>query len=591
MNWNLTNTNIFDNLPDKRVAWLCLNWVTNVCELRNKMTTKGTEKICHECQKNLLETINDPILGNMTLSKFFTLPTEHRWEFIIKNEIRKNRIVWKYIPDKTNKFAKARSMNGLELKDLTAGEIYFTFKKYIDFLKQQYIKNTWLIAAQVNENSRLSLIEWEKQISEYFEYNTKNRDNSEKWLNFKIITERPKNTTFQNSFNYWKISDICLINQEWISIPINKIPWFTIKNKNYNKLSEQINHYISNPKKFEKELNIPFVENEQKLIKYMHIVEQIEWACESNENQAQNYVKPAFEWWQTIREWKMKKIVKQNDDTTDPWRFEIAPQKRISRAVEKIIISHDWDISKATDNCRWTIRFNTIWDLQKWMLVFVDCLKEYNKWQKDETKQVKELYFEDKFWNLVDFSKKASGYRDGKFLIKMWDGNVIELMLQLEDMYIAKNEWFEYMYEKPMTDVIKKIKLNIQDIKKINEIIDNIDPSMSKRWKMFFNKKTKQYKIPHIQDFKNGDRIPADLIYNIYRNLEEYDRTLDKQWKKTLPFEKPIEEWSSVEKLQLLERETYQRWYKQHACKIQQRMIKNEYEKHNSGLKNNGKKQ
>ena len=574
---------IFDYIPDKKVAWSCFNWVTNVCEVRNKIDSKSKEKVCHQCQKKIAETINDPILENMDLHNFLTLSIEKRWEFLIKHKIRRTRIIWDYIPDKTNKFAKKRSMNRLEREDLTTWEIYFTFNKYLDYLQNKHVdnKNIWTEKDQI-----LSLLKYEKQISEYFKYNTRNRDSSEKWLNFQITESRPENTTFAHSLDYGKISDIHLRNNQDTIFPINKIPQLTIKNKGYNKLSEQIKDYINNSKKFEEELNMPFWPNKHMLLAYIHIVEQIEWACESNNTQAKSYVQYIFNSRKDEREKKMSKIISIDNETKNTWNFEIAPHKRVSRAVEKIIIAHDGNINRSTDNCRWTIIFNTIWDLQKWMMVFIDCLREYNNTQNDNTKKVTEVYFEDKFWNLIDFWKKASWYRDWKFLIKLWDGNVVELMLQLEDMYIAKNEWFDYIYWKSMSDTINKLKLNEDDLHTINCIIDSLDPAMSKRWKTFFDESTWNYNIPHIENTQNWDRIPADLIYNIYRNLEEYNRDDDRQWRKTLPFEKTLDKRSTVEKLQLLEREIYQRGYKQHSQKIHDKINKQKYTEHNLPLKN-----
>jgi hypothetical protein len=59
-------------------------------------------------------------------------------------------------------------------------------------------------------------------------------------------------------------------------LPINKISALTIKNKDYKTLSEQIKHYIQNPKEIESELNISFYKNKPSLLAYLYIIEQIE---------------------------------------------------------------------------------------------------------------------------------------------------------------------------------------------------------------------------------------------------------------------------------------------------------------------------
>jgi len=569
------NKMIFDHLPNNRVSGYCFNWVTNVCKLRN---------LCHECKSQLHEIINDPILNKMTLNKFLTLSIEDRWEFIIKNELRRNRVIWKYIPEKTNKFAKSRNMNKLERKDLTSWEMYFIFSKYIDYLKKKYIEDIWLLESQ-QDNPIINILAEEKQISEYFEYNTRHRekDDRNKWFNFKIVKTRPWNTTFKDSLNYGKISDISIKDKQWLILPINKISALTIKNKDYKTLSEQIKHYIQNPKEIESELNISFYKNKPSLLAYLYIIEQIEWAIQSNSNQTKSYVKSSFEKRKEIREKKMQNIISSNKSRN----FEIAPQKSIIRAIEKIILLHNWDLDKSTDNCRWTITFQTVWDLQKWLILFVDSLKEYNYMEKNPRKKVTELYFEDKFWNLLDYPIKSSWYRDGKFLIKLWDWNVIELMLQLKDIYVAKNEWFDDINKKSMRDIINNLKFNNNEISQINNIIDKIDPQNTKRGNIFLNKDTWEYKIPYITKIEDWAKIPADFIYNIYRNFEEYDRIWDKLWINSLPLDQPIENRTIMQRLQLIEREIYEQWYKEHSYKIYERVRTKEYNLKHSNLKNN----
>ncbi len=575
---------VYDSLPDKRSPWICFEWVTNNCKVRNYIYNQ--EKVCHQCRLHLYGIINDPILQNMTLHKFLTLSFEDRLKFIIKHEVRKNRLVGKYKPETTNKFAKSRSLSGLKREDLSTWEIYYTFKKYTDYLKKKYIQNRWLFEAQIKQDPLLFSVESEKQVSEYIEYNTTNRSDSEKWFNFEIVKTRPENSTFKELLNYGKVSDICLIDNEWLNLPINTFSLLTIKNKNYKKLSEQIKYYINNPNVFEKDLDISFSKNRANLIAYLYIVEQIEWICKSNKKQSKDYVTSIFKWRKSKWEAKKEKILGISGEQQKNCIFEIAEQKSTERSVEKIIISHDGNILKATDNCRWTIIFKTIEDLQRWAVLFMDTLKDYNQTQKDPYKKVTEVYFEDKFWNLAGSWQKASGYRDGKFLIKLWDGNVIELMLHLEDIHIAKNEWFDYIWKKSMLDIINDLELSEKELNEINKIIDQLDPTMTNRWKSFLKQKEPCiYQIPHLNKFKHGDRIPADLIYNIYRNLQEYDRVLDKEWRQQLPLSQEIKNWPIIKKLQLLEKEIYERWYKKTLNKIHNKFKKDLEEKEKQNFK------
>lgn len=224
--------------------------------------------------------------------------------------------------------------------------------------------------------------------------------------------------------------------------------------------------------------------------------------------------------------------------------------------------------------------FETVDDLQKGMIVFVDTLKEYNRNQKDKKKQVTEVFLSDNYDNLLETSSKASGYRDGKLVIKIGDGNVIELMLHLRNMHIAKDEGFSYIDKKSIPNIIQKLALTKEEINKINKIIDRIDHEGTKRGTIM-EISGKGNKLPHIEEIQEGEKLPADFIYNIYRNLPEYDR----RKKETLPLEKEISKWSLMEKLQLLEREIYERGYKQQLNKIYEKVMNSKHEQSDNKLK------
>gem|GEM_PF-4931325 len=215
------------------------------------------------------------------------------------------------------------------------------------------------------------------------------------------------------------------------------------------------------------------------------------------------------------------------------------------------------------------------------MITFIDTLKEYNRNQKDNQKKVTEVFLDDKYGNMLNTSFKASGYRDGKMIIKTGDGNVIELMLHLQDMNKAKNEGFVSINKKFIPEIIQKLALNKEEKDEINKIIERIDPEGTKRGTYMLNQTTKRQKLPHIEEIETSDKIPADFIYNIYRNLPEYKRGK----KEHLPMEKDISQRSLLEKLQLLEREIYERGYRLHLNRIYERVINNKHEKDDSKLK------
>lgn len=185
---------VFDQLGNKKNPGLCSDGITNVCEVRNQIHEKSKEKICHFCKQQLTETIKNPIIDKMTLESFLTLSINDRIEFMIKHKLRRNhRIIGKYMPDKMNRFAKAREMKGLDRNQITLGEIYFTYNTYIAYLKKKYKESRGIKGM----DTLLETIEQEHQISEFFEYNTRARNKSERGINFKITKKRPSNTTLQ----------------------------------------------------------------------------------------------------------------------------------------------------------------------------------------------------------------------------------------------------------------------------------------------------------------------------------------------------------------------------------------------------------
>lgn len=365
---------------------------------------------------------------------------------------------------------------------------------------------------------------------------------------------------------------------------VNRIPKLTIKEKRFKKLSDQVKYYLENFWELEdiqkKYIIIDTSDNRKIIDEYITHVEYIEHIVSSNSHQWNSYINTIF--WDLKREFEKDLINIEGKEFLEKMSFEVAPTKRDFRAVQKIIISHNWNLSKATDQCRGTKTFDNIDELQKGCVQFVRSLEKYNKKQIQDKKwnhtRISEIYFEDKFWNFFDFSKKSSGYRDGKFLIKLWDGNVFELMVQLKDMGIAKNEWFEYIAGENMKTLISKMEFTQKEKERINSIIDTLDEGGTKWGKVFLEW------LKYFDKIQEKDKLPADFIYNIYRNLDEYDRDA---WKKkdTFPFDKNIKDWTLVQKLQFMEREVYQWGFKLHSDRLFSLWQQERHKKNDNKLK------
>ncbi len=529
------------------------------CSSRNSLCKKTNQWLCEAC-KEVHNKLLDVDWKNLSLKNFLSFSAEECWIYFYNQKLWKKPGLNSYTPHLSNISAKTRKLNRLSAEQLTLWEIYYVFHEYLKSLKKKHKDaNNILFEDDIDKDPLLNF-EF-SPVKDFLEYNTK----WNKQWNFSLVDSRPKNTTFESCGI--EIPDLSKlkVNTHNSSKSINTIPELTIKENRFEKLSDQVAYYLKN---FEELVEIQrdealkdTPENKKVMSEYLWYVKDIEALVESHNQQIDGYVQNIFS--EIKNRWINDMNIIYGEDLMKNCVFEIAPKKRLMRAVQKIIISHNWDVSRATDTCRGTIRFESINELQKWILQLMQTLNTYNKQHNNTSPHTKitEIYFEDKFWDFLNFSKKSSGYRDGKFLIKLGDGNVIELMIHLNDMALAKNKGFEEVNGKNMQGLIEELNFSQEEIDLINSIIDVLDSKQTKRGKVFW--KT----LSHFDAIKPGDKLPADFIYNIYRNLDEYDRNGWKKWD-VHPFEQDLKNWDVLTKLQFLEREIYQWWYKLHSDKM-----------------------
>lgn len=566
---NLNHEDFYQFIPEKEVPWIC-EWKSEICESLLKI-----ENNCNKCKEKLRDLLssNKENVHVLALSNYLKLSFEEKLEFIITRKIRRKNFIGKYIPDQSNAMAKPRSLknNKIWFEDLTLWEIFFTIKRLETIIKENHERYfQWVDNLSESMNN-------EKYLSTYIRYNTSKKDY---WFDINY-ENRPKNEAFSKSIKVKKISTMKLTNKKWEEISVNQIPALCINSNRYDSLQDKLNDYISNPDNLKKDTNWEFEldeSNKKILSKYIKEVEKIHWVIESNNYQANTYVKNIFQSWKKERDWNNFKDIK--------WDFQIAPTKRFARTMEKAIINSDWDLERLTDLCRWIIIFENISDLSSWCIKILDILKKHNKkpWIKNSIKEIKEVLFADKFWDLYQKAEKPSWYRDWKFLIKLWDWNVIELMLQIKEIKKAKDEWFDSANWISMNQIVKKLKFSKTEIKKINEIISTINPDWTTRWEQFKSKNNWTYTLPDFSNLSESVKFPADFIFNIYRNLPKTDpKKISTQ--KNLQGPKKIESLTLIEKLHLLETEIYKYWYKLAMDKTYKKVKKRTHNKNDNNLR------
>lgn len=507
----------------------CLNHRTNICEKRK-------DWVCSKCTEDIFDILKMHH-SKISLENWCKLNQRQQFEYFFHNQLWRKNWYKNYSPRLRNILSSDQNLSKLKYNDLELWHIYEVFEKFISDMIQRYKTEHDLWAME--DNSFLKDFYKSDSVSDFVHYNILDRN-----FSFRILDEDiPKNTLFSNyqedikllmgsnGENSPKISDIMIsINNQ--NIPINSIPEYYIKTKWYNSLSEQIEDIIDKSKEWKDEIDET---NLKSIEEYLKVIQHIEGLTKSSKYLADNHTINIL----NKRKEKMNKWWLRKEDIT------IATNKNPNRATEKIIKDYDWDLEKLRDVSRASMVFDTPLDLVSWAIEFVEMLDKYNKSELDENKKVTDIKFISKFWYPRTISKKNSGYRDAKFLIKLWNENVIEIQLHIRDILISKYQWVKKIRNKHLLEIVSALKFTTTEYEQINEIIDSIDRDRSEKPKpKYFDKLEYQ------------DILSSDQIYSIYRLLNTYDRNNNKKTTRNLS------ERSLLEKLQYLEKEINNEWYR-----------------------------
>lgn len=509
--------------------WYCLNHRTNICKDRKKW-------ICDKCSQSISDILNTHH-SKISLEKRCKLNQRQQFEYFSKNQLRKKNWYREYSPRIRNVLSSEKDLWKLEAENLELWHIYDVFEKFIWDMINRY--KTEHDLSSMENDIFLENFYKSDHIKDFIYYNVLNRN-----LSFQIVDwDNLKNTSFSHYADNLKIlfknteaklSNLkVMINDKEISL--NSIPWFSIKTKEYENLSNQIETILKDICSWNNEIT-PTNSNIKTIKKYIKIIKYIEWLSKSSRYMADNYIRDILEEWAQ----NMSNLwIKKQD-------ILIATNKNPERATEKIIKDYDWDLSNLKDVSRASLVFDTQLDMVQWAVSFIEMLDKYNKREKNPIKKVSEVSIISKFWYARTTSKKNSWYRDAKILVKLWDWNIIEVQLHIRWLLNSKYKWVNYIWEKSLIQVIKSLKFTSEEYKQINEIIDNVVD-----WD-----KSHKPKPVHFDELKSYDTLSSDQVYSIYRTLSTYDRK---------NHEKPsrnLSEWSLTEKLQHLEKEINHEWYR-----------------------------
>jgi len=225
------------------------------------------------------------------------------------------------------------------------------------------------------------------------------------------------------------------------------------------------------------------------------------------------------------------------DDNGKPL-IHIWPNKSEQRALEKVVWWYDWNLSQLTDLTRMSIDYDRPKDCFDGVAKFVQFA------QKND--QIKQISMVDNTGNIVQKANKWTWYRDIKLLVKLENGNTIEVQFQYKQMSKMKKEWIP-RNDEYLKDKIKKYKIKFRkdEIPKILEL---------------FEKESKKYphpKLPDAKTFKEmflqdeeaktefdsiikknpkyieifleqNQKISTDWFYHISRNIEKSSYDMEK---------------------------------------------------------------
>lgn len=509
--------------------WYCLNHKTNLCKDRKRW-------VCDKCAQDVFNILKMHH-SKISLEDRTKLNQRQQFEYFSSNQLRRKNWYKDYSPKLRNVLSSEKNLWKLETEELELWHIYDVFEKFI-----------WDMIIKYKTEHDLSTIENDKFLENFYKsdhiehfiyYNILDRN-----FSFQIVNEKDlKNTSFSH---YWEnlktlFKDIeprlsnLKVEIEDNEVSLNSIPWFSIKTKGYENLSNQIEATIEDIISWNNQIK-PTKDNLKIVRKYLKIVKYIEWLSKSSKYIADSYIKDIL----NERSQKMEKQWIEKQDIL------IATNKNPQRATEKIIKDYDWDLSKLRDISRASLIFETQLDMEKWAVTFIEMLEQYNKHEQNQLKKVQEISIISKFWYPRIVSKKNSWYRDAKILVKLWDWNIIEIQLHIKSLLKSKYDWINNIRWNSLIQIIESLEFTSEEYNQINKIIDEVVD-----WE-----KAKKPKPQHFDKLQPDDTLSSDQVYSIYRLLNTYNREKNEKINRTLS------ERTLLEKLQYLEKEINHEWYR-----------------------------
>lgn len=509
--------------------WYCLNHKTNLCKDRKKW-------VCDKCSQSVLDILKIHH-SKISLEDRTKLNQRQQFEYFSSNQLRRKNWYKDYSPKLRNVLSSEQNLWKLETEELELWHIYDVFEKFIWDMINRYKVEHGL--STIENDKFLEHFYKSDHIEQFIYYNILDRN-----FSFQIVNERDlKNTSFSH---YWEniktlFKDIeprlsnLKVRIEDNEVSLNSIPWFSIKTKGYENLSNQIESIIEEVISWNNQIK-PIKDNLKIIRRYFKIVKYIEWLSKSSKYIADSYIKD-------ILKSRSQKLEKQ---WIDKQSILIATNKNPQRATEKIIKDYDWDLSKLRDISRASLVFDTQLDMEKGAVTFIEILEQYNKNEQNQLKKVQEISLISKFWYSRIVSKKNSWYRDAKILVKLRDWNIIEIQLHIKSLLRSKYDWINNIRWNSLVQIIESLEFTTEEYEQINKIIDEVVD-----WE-----KAKKPKPQHFDKLGEEDTLSSDQVYSIYRLLKTYNREKNEKINRTLS------ERTLLEKLQYLEKEINHEWYR-----------------------------
>jgi hypothetical protein len=273
---------------------------------------------------------------------------------------------------------------------------------------------------------------------------------------------------FEKASNY-KIWNKSANETDWLCTTSSKLKSYTIEslasmwiNLHNQIIKQQFDDWVRYVEKLETKINQIKIRLEESSVLFDNLIDDI-WK--------QSYI--SSEWTDLSNSWK-----KVN------WIHNKVPLKWLERIMEKILVPwfFDWDINKLWDIIRWSLEYDNITELYKWLYALME------HWLLSDS-QVR-IFIKDNIWNLKWPPRHFQEYRDVNCTLKMSDGTLAELQFQIKSILEANNIW---------------INLKAWTIEKIN--FTNEELWLSWKWK------------PNINIPDNNNWVVWHKIYELWRSI------------------------------------------------------------------------